>query len=354
MRLARKTLYTLLGCLLAAVLLWALFRGTDWPALWLELGRVDRGWLVASATAFAGANAIRGLRMWPVLSLRQPIRVGLVFHATQISQLANMALPVRGGPILRALAISRIAGRPFSYLAGASFADRAAEGATLGMVMLGISATLFQDRVIPPSSATHTVASTLLGLGLATLTVSGVFFVLTRERRGEAGPIVKALARRFAAKTHAVWGELRLGVRDTMFSRRAAFIWAGSAVAWAGNVCALALVLKAFGLEASWFVPVLGSVLAMVTFVLPGSPGLVGPYHAAIIGTLAMGIPETSHEQRLAVAIVTHAVHMSMVAALGVVGLFAEHQSLFALEAAEDALEENAKSARDSTPELGP
>jgi uncharacterized membrane protein YbhN (UPF0104 family) len=340
MRHYRKVLYTLVGCVIAVVLLWALFRGTNWAVLAHELGRVDKRWLLASATAFATANAIRGLRMWPVLSLRQPIRASLVFNTTQISQLANMALPLRGGPVLRALAISKISGRPFSYLAGASFSDRSAEGSVLGVIMLGIAIALFQGVLIPISATSSAVASTMLGLAILCFTTTTVLFLLTRARRGTPGPLAAALARRFAARAHAVWGELREGVRDTLFSRRSAFIWLGAVAAWGGNVLAHALLLRAFGLDAPWFVPVLGSVLAMVTFVLPGSPGLVGPYHAAVIGTLAMGMPETSHELRLAVAIVMHAVHMSIIAALGTVGLLAEHQSLFALEAAEDALDE--------------
>lgn len=354
MRHTRKILYTLLGVGLAVVLMAMLFRGTDWGALRTALREVELGWLLASALAFLVANAIRGLRMWPVLSARAPIRLSLVFNATQISQLANMALPVRSGPLLRALAIARITGRPFSYLAGASFGDRCVEGAVLSIVMTFVGLILLIGAVIPAGPAPQAAALSLLGLAAACVGLATVLFLVTRERRGPPAPWAAAVARRFAARAHAAWAGLRDGVRESMFSRHAWSSWLGSALAWSGNMFGFAAMLQAYSIDAVWIVPVLGSVLTIVTFILPGAPGLVGPYHAAVIAALAMGHPESSHELRLAVAIVLHATHISIIALLGVVGLLAEHQSLFALEAAEDALAEAPPPSQDDPTENAP
>lgn len=328
-----------IGAALALVLLWLLFRQADWTRLTEELRHARPVPLVLAVALFTAAHFMRGWRWRRALSLRGPVRWHAAHAATQIAQFANLALPVRGGPILRGLVLSRLSGVPFAYAVGAAFADRAAEGTVLAVGLLFFCLALTQGGMVPPSATADALVVLLLGFAALVLLVTSALLAIAALPEGTRLPWGAAqLAQRVPAWGAPAWAGFRAGIRATIRSGAAVPVWLGAAGAWAGMIAGHAAALHALNLPWTWQAAALSCALAVATIVLPGTPGLIGPYHAAVVSALAVALPATTPEQRLAAAIVVHAVHAGSIAVLGTMALVSEHQSLWQLEAAEESL----------------
>lgn len=328
--------YALAGALLAGTLLWLLFRHADWPRLLAELRGARPGWLALGVLNLLIANAIRGVRCWPGLQTCARVSVRATVSSAMIAQFANMALPIRGGPILRGLALARLSPLPLSNAIGASFADRAVEGAVLAAGLLILSAGITFSGWLPPGVATTTAATTMAVLGSLILFIGAM---LAGAASGRQHRWLEARLSRRLPKGAAAWGEFAAGVRSLMLSRGAMPVWFGCIASWFFLIIANTCALKALGIPTPPILPVLTCFMATITVVLPGTPGLMGPFHAAIVGAMGLALPGASNETALAAALVIHALYAVTIAILGTMALLTEHESLWRLEAAESALE---------------
>lgn len=335
MKNRKRVFAAVVGAGIAALLLWLLFRNIDFDLLRKEVEHVNFAWLALAVVCFATANLIRGLRWWPALAQRGAVSPRAAYAATQMAQLANTALPVRGGPIIRGIALARMSRIPISFGIGASFADRAVEGATLALVMLGLAAGMYFRGWVPPSEGLSPALSTLLMLAAG---IKATLILLTFAVHG-GGAFARRISRRLTQRTHAAWGEFAAGVRAIITSRRAPIVWGSCVISWTVFILGHAAVLECFGETWNWPAAALTCVFSVVTVIIPGAPGQLGPYHAAVVAALAVAEPDTTPEARLAVAIILHATQFGTLAVMGGLAFLTEHQSLWALEKEEEALE---------------
>lgn len=336
MRAFRQAGYALTGALIAGILLWLLFRDANWARLSTELKNARPLWIALALLCALLANALRGLRWWPALNLRAKVPARAALAATMISQFANMALPLRGGPIFRGLALSRLSTLSLPHAIGASFADRSVEAAVLALALLVLAAGIEFDAWLPASVAADAAAVTMAGLALFILFVSTA---LAGAASGHRHRWLEARLTRRLPKGAAVWGAFSAGVRDIMLTRQTSVVLLGAIGAWTFMVLGHACALTALGLPVPIVLPILTCALSTATVVLPGKPGLMGPYHAAVVAAIGLAQPGATAETALAAALVIHAIHAGTLAVLGTMALLTEHQSLWQLDAAEDALE---------------
>lgn len=336
MRAFRRAGYALAGALFAGALLWLLFRDANWPRLAAELQDAQPTWLALALVFALIANILRGLRWWPALNLRAKVPARAALAATMIAQFANMALPLRGGPIFRGLALSRLSTLSLPHAIGASFADRSVEAVVLALGLLVLAAGIEFDAWLPASVAADAAAAAMAGLGSFILFVSAA---LAGAASGHRHRWLEARLTRRLPRGAAAWGAFSAGVRDIMLSRRTFVVLIGAVGAWTFMTLGHACALTALGIPVPVILPMLTCALSTATVVLPGTPGLMGPYHAAVVAAIGLAQPGTTAETALAAALVIHAIHAGTLAVLGTMALLTEHQSLWQLDAAEDALE---------------
>ena len=82
-----------IGFLLAGLLLWILFRGTDWGEVLEAIRGVSIGWLIAAHVPLLLMFPIRIQRWTYIVRATQPVSFRDLFSATQIGFLANFTLP---------------------------------------------------------------------------------------------------------------------------------------------------------------------------------------------------------------------------------------------------------------------
>ncbi len=108
----KKAVQIIVGLVIGALLLWWVFRDTDWAEVGTALGAVHWGWL-AVATLFVLFSFITRILRWRyIVRTAKPVSFRSMFSATQIGFMANFILPGRAGEVIRALVLSR--GRPIT------------------------------------------------------------------------------------------------------------------------------------------------------------------------------------------------------------------------------------------------
>jgi uncharacterized membrane protein YbhN (UPF0104 family) len=111
-------------------------------------------------------------------------------------------------------------------------------------------------------------------------------------------------------------------------------------------LAALVCNFYAFNIDFAWFAPFLALTLIAFAAILPGMPGLVGQYHVAIVFTLIAAAPGMSGAEMKAVALVSHALQLALLAITAIGFLLVDRVSLAGLESLDRgmAMEEEANS----------
>jgi uncharacterized membrane protein YbhN (UPF0104 family) len=327
-----------LGVVLGVVLVWLLFRKTDWRAVLSAIGGVDWRWLVAcQILAFAGHFA-RAQRWSYVVRAARPASYRHLFSATQIGFLVNFTAPARLGEVVRAYVLGRLVKAPFAQCLSMVALDRV--GDVLGLLALMLVALISfpagVDARFPAgafgNAEPFVVSGALLGpaaaatTGLLCALLAVLVFLYARQawvlRALDA--VGGRLPRNVAGRLRGAFLHFAEGMhvlRSAGGLAKASFL---SLATWGAGVLSVAAILKAFGVDFPWHAPFLILALIAVFISFPVTPAVVGQYHLPVVAGLLLTVPGTAPDEAKAVALVAHLMNLLPIAALGLFCLWRE------------------------------
>jgi len=343
----RKRLQIGAGFIIAGLLIWLLFRDTDWHAVGMALREANWWWLLLSVLLVFVTFVTRIRRWGYIVRTAQQVSFRNRFSATQIGFLANFTLPGRVGEVIRAVVLARLTGMAFSRCFAFVALDRVTDLFGLMTVML-ISVIFFHPDgpvVIEELGATIEPDAIRLGAmstGGLMLAIIAAFILLYLN---------KSLALRIVdgtvGRVSTLLGEKLRGMVEQFADGMHVFKSAGdmslaigwSLITWAiGTVCYFC-VLQAFAIEAPWYTAVVVMACLAIAISVPSTPGFVGLFHIAIVGALMVVAPETDTDVAKAAAITAHLVNVIPVMITGGICLYTEDLGLLELRRQGEAAE---------------
>lgn len=197
-----KKLYSALKYILllsvAAVLLWASFRGVHWKDFTDGLRSADFYWIGASMLASVVAFWLRALRWRLVMMpLGFKIKKGDAWDGINIGYITNFAVP-RAGEFARCGVITKKTGLPFETVAGTVVLERSVD--LLSLVLVTMAVLFFQwdkfgafvNREII-TAVTNRMSVNLAWIAAAVIFASGVFLYIVYHFR-KTNPVFRKIA----------------------------------------------------------------------------------------------------------------------------------------------------------------
>ncbi len=295
----RRRSAVLLGLVVSAAFLWLAFRKISLGEVFEAIAGVDVRVLslvlVTKGLSFALAAARSAILLRP--------RVRLSFRRLYSSQLigfvANNALPMRAGELVRIDYLARVGGLPRSGILPVVVVERLFDAASLGVLF--VSALPFLAGDLPVGAAFG------LSLGGALVALGAVYALRRRPERLVA--LCEAMARPLGARVGSFVSQKARnageGLRAIPSGAAVPLVAALSAGIWACAMASVQVWLWSFGLRLAWSAPLLVVVFLAFGLAVPSTPGHVGTYHYfALAGLSAAGLDPALG---LPVAVVGHA-----------------------------------------------
>lgn len=331
-----------LGTTVGVVLLYVVFRGTDWGTAGRAVANMSLPWFLAAQVAGWASYFTRAQRWRSIVNATCRVPYRPVCSATQVGQLFNLTPIPRIGELIRVFVLARLTPVSFSRAFSTATLDRVTDFlALLALILLSLLAfPTHRDIVVPgeylgvqgsltiPLLAVRTGALMLgavVGVGLLGL------IMLYARRRWLVGLIHRILhpfSARLAGLACRLFDEFGEGLHVFRSARDLAATLFWAAVTWTLTVLTVECVLLAFHLPHPWYASSLMTALVATLLMVNVAPGFVGQFHLAIIGAIVLTSPETPPAEAKAVAIVTHLCAIYPTVILGVWALSREHLRL--------------------------
>ncbi len=337
----QRRIQIILGALIGVVLVWWLFKDTNWGAVFAALRGVHWGWMAFSVLTLLLSFVVRIWRWHYIVCTDQKVPFARLFNATQIGFLANFVLPARMGEPIRAIVLSRSTGIPFSKTFAFVAIDRVTDMAGLAMV-LGLTVLTFHpaQAIRLPADLQNLYSGEISGmlvrhaaevvaLGMMALT-GGLFLVYFQRERivRWSDQFVGLFSKRLARKVAGLVGHFTEGMsamgkpanlgRSVLVSL---LLWCIFAVGhWA--------MFKGMRLDLPWYAPFVTMSMLAIFISVPGPPGFVGPFHVAMVAGLLLVSPGIDLNVARATAILMHLINLLPVVVVGVWCLSTEKMSL--------------------------
>lgn len=381
----RKGIQFVLGLLLAAVLIWWLFRGVAWAAVGNAIMKANLWWIAVSIVGVLITFVTRVLRWRYIVRTAGNVSFRHMYSATQIGFLGNFILPARAGEAIRALVLGRLTGIPFSRCLAFVALDRVTDLFGLMAVIL-VTALAFRpeaDLHLPAFLYNWVIPADMVSrnafrVAMFILAIVGVFVLLYVKQQWMlrvSDRILGLVSVRLAERVHELLQHFAEGFhvfRSASDMAKSIFF---SLVTWAFFVLTYDSVLLAFDLTLPWYAPFVILSFLAVAISVPGTPGFVGQFHfgvavpifmlmpvvpvyyafadasetlawsvavpiapwagpvlAQLPRTVCEGALETVHGTGLAVAVIAHLINVFPVFAVGVWCLYREKFGLLQLQ----------------------
>ena len=332
----KKKLQIAVGLFVGLGLFWLMFRHTDWARVYTDAKQASLGWLLV-AVGLIFLSFLTRIQRWKyVVRTAGPVSFRHMFSATQIGFLVNFVLPGRIGEAVRAAALSRLAGIPFSKCLAMVALDRVNDLIGLVAVILFTAFVYFPDQgvVLPASTFGQEFSFSaqmirngeiLMVAGLVVTIGLLVGLYAKRELALKCSDSVLGLvSRKLAGHVHGFLDHFAQGLRVFRSARDLLLAVGWSLVTWTIFLFILAASLKAFHIQAPWYTVLVMQTLLAICISVPGAPGFVGQFHAPIVATLIMLSPGIEDSKAKAFALVVHLLNLVTIAATGVACLVAE------------------------------
>lgn len=357
----KRYIQAAVAVVLAALLLWLLFRDTNWSEVFRSIREIDLFWLAAVHVPLLMTFPLRVKRWSYIVRASDPVSFRTMFSATQIGFLANFTLFGRVGEAVRALVLTRLTDIKFSKSLAMVALDRVADLMALMVVLLVTLAAYRPEEtvVIPPETfgTAEPIAFTATQYNALSLAASlFLAFVLTcfvllytnralvvRLSEKIIGIVSKRIGTYIAgAVDHFAHG---LHIFRSPFDMAKALVY--SLLTWLGGILAIQCMLYAFDIQGPWYTAVFMQALLSIFVAAPNTPGFVGQFHVPIVITLVMLVPDINVDKAKAYAIVMHLAQLPPVIALGVYFLVTDHMGLLQLSREGEELAEQVESQRE-------
>jgi uncharacterized membrane protein YbhN (UPF0104 family) len=255
-----------LGSVVAIVLLWLAFRGTDWPELQAALLRLKWRYVAAGVGVMFLSASLRAWR-WKHLFVGETPEFTVLLKGILTGQTLNLTLPFRSGDVARAVMI-----KERKLLAAGTVGVEK----LLDMVFFALLCSVVPLFWVVPEWLEKPRFSVLL-MGIAAV-VLGLTLIVPRRTR-EYMRAKKAAIPALVVGTLAIWT-------------------CGAAVNW--------LVFRSLELQVPWLSAVVLLVILQAGVAVPSTPGRIGVLqYLAVLGLGLFGVPKAD---ALAAGLVLHAV----------------------------------------------
>ena len=339
-KLASKTAQSVIGLLLAIVLLWLFFRGTDFGVVWDSVRTANFAWIAVAVIATYANYFVRAVR-WQVLlaPIGRP-RLWDCFVYTVIGFMVNVLVPPgRVGEVVRPYLLARKWGFSASSAFATIFLERILD---LGAIILLVGSAIV---LAWPAGGSEQIMDALRLGGLVALAGAvGLFVVLFVFARFPKGSVrivervcgilpkrIAAVLTRFAELFAAGLGSMN-DVRSLLVANVL------SVVLWLCIGAAYWLGAKSLGIDFGYLETFL--VLGFLSLgVLIPTPGAVGGYHlmSGLALTTLFGVEESVAK---AASLVNHAIAFIPVVVAGLLLLPAIGVSLGSMQTIADTSKE--------------
>ncbi len=330
---------------LTALLLWAVFRDTDWRAVGEAMRDAHPGWMAASIVLVFVAFITRAQRWSYIVRAAAPVSFRHLFTSTQIGFLVNFVSPARAGEFVRAFVLGRLTGIPFTKGLALVALDRVTDVIGVIAVLLVAIVAFYQMgtvyiptellagrepfRIPPEMVQTATIIVTLGIAGMVAVLVL-LYTNQTLVLRWSA-KLLEPISKSLANHVHRLLLHFAEGLHIFRSPGDMAKSIGFSLLTWSCFVLGIATFQRAFGLEGPWYTPIVVQTLLALAIVIPIAPGFIGQFHFGIVAGLLLANPEAPMATAQAMAIVAHLVNFVAVVLIGVVCLWMEHMGLFEL-----------------------
>ena len=291
----------LLGAVVSIVAAAWLVMTTDIGQVAAQLGRAQVAWLAPGLLVLALQAWVRSARWAWLIRTCAGIQIGIarVIDAMLLGYFVNAVVPGRLGEVARAIVVARRESVAFSAVAATVVLERAIDVLALtALAAIALFSTASEWSI--PFGAVAVAIAVLVGLGRRATVLGRLIPSRTPQRAADG---VRSFLRSVAA--------IRLPV--------AAGAAGLSAVAWLADAIMVLLVSRALGLEISVAAALAIGLGGALGTALPAAPGYLATYElgAVTLGSFA-GVPR---ETVLPVAILTHLIGVTVLAAAGAVAL---------------------------------
>jgi hypothetical protein len=275
------------GMALSLALLVGVSMRMDWLVFWKTLQRTNVLYLVIAVGSTLAAVTVRAAR-WQQISGAPWVDFGHYWRTFNIGQLGNFVYPLRGGDILRLIAISRYTGLPFAKSVTSGIMDRLADAFVVGMFLCAALAYYKSEQI----SLTSVIV--ILIVVVISTTITGWFVLQGHRWHGFVRWLASKLPWKLGillptAFVHA------LAVASTVKSPdRFAKIMMLSFLGATFDYLTIWFVMQSIGFNLGLPEAVTVGVILDAGVSLPSAPGYVGVYQvASVIGLGLFGIGVT-------------------------------------------------------------
>jgi uncharacterized protein (TIRG00374 family) len=288
MRLSRRILKRIVVYVIAVgCLAWVLY-GVRFDELLRQMRDLHLWWIAPALALDVLSTVCHGLRWQLLLRPTGHLTTLRTVQAIYAGLFTSEILPLRAGEVVRGYLASRWMGVPFATVLPSMITERVIDGTVL-VFGLGVSALFIS---LPPK-----IASAGMIVGAAMLVAVVVLVILAFTMRDpsatdttgaakRSGPVqrIAAFLSRFARGLRAVWTSPHflpaLAVSLLFLSLQALSFW---------------MIMKAYGLHVSLWVPAVVLIVVRLGTAVPSAPANIGPYQLFCVLTLTLfGIEKTT------------------------------------------------------------
>ncbi|HDP33933.1 MAG TPA: flippase-like domain-containing protein [Candidatus Hydrogenedentes bacterium] len=351
----KKKIQVTIGLLIGVLLLWYLFKDTDWREVGLILRAANVAWLILTLLVILLSFFVRVWRWGYIVNPVVPVPFWHLFSATQIGFMANFILPARAGEVIRALALTRSRNIPFGKTMAFVAVDRATDLFGLFVVFL-ITLMVFhpaEDVYLPEDFrnlyagpiSQGMIRGALFSMTAVLVAVVGMMLLLIIAKDfflHLSDMIIGRVSTRLAEMARRLFEHFTEGMHVLTSYKDLAKACAVSLLLWATFGLVQVCAYMAFDLDVPWYTPFVILSLLAVFISIPGPPGFIGPFHAGIVGGLILANPDVNMNAARAMAIVGHLFNLIPIVIVGVICLSLERLDLGELKRQSEAIDNSA------------
>jgi uncharacterized protein (TIRG00374 family) len=308
------------GLVISAIAIIVLIRFSNWSEVIQAVSLINQNWIFPALAFFMISMVLRAF-VWRVL-LQNKVKYGRVFLTLNEGYLLNNILPFRLGELGRVLLMSQSTDLSGFYILSTIFIERAYDLAIAASLLIATLPFVFGMDL---GRTIALIVLIVVGLGLFTM------FLLARNRQWIRSKLDEFSLRRFAFRDRVLPRIDSLLDGLGALARLDQFLLSISLMllSWFFGGLELYFITMSFGVEAEfWWI---GFILGVISLgiALPSAPAGLGVYEVAMVGAFSLlGVPASV---ALAIALVSHLIHISLTGFFGVYGIFRDGESISGL-----------------------
>lgn len=306
-------LRTLLGLLVAGILLGFVLVRTDLDKTLDALGEAEFGYLPPAMVLFALAVWFQALRWRYLLKPLVDVPARRLYPVVFAGHLGNSLVPLRAGEVLRALVVKRREGVSRMAALGTLVVERALDGLTLTAMLLIFVATVDSDGGLWQLA----LAGGLL-FGLASVALVLIAFNQERCLSLAVGVIDRGPAR-WRARLRRWFRSFLTGTAALRTAGGMAAVLITTVAFWLSVALVYAIVGEAFDMDEGFDTYLLVTAAANLSVSIPSSQGGLGPFEFFVRQTLVFS--DVAAPVATAYALVLHAAILATMIIVGAVSL---------------------------------